>query len=464
MWWTWLACGGGGDKGGDGPTGPAEPTLDDNFGVVEDQGTEGCDNLVPECLYPFPSDAYVTAEGTLAIPKLFANLFDPASTNRSHGYGAATPILFQLPGAVPPPSTVFDPADSLSDDGLVVLVDATTGRRLPHWIESDWLSPDQDPPLIVIRPSLPLPRGHEIVVGVRGLVDAAGDVVPATPAFAALRDRQASEWLGVHARRRHFEDVVFPALEGVGVVRDELQLAWSFPIQTDADATAPMLAVRDAVFAALPADGPEYTLDRVVVCDGVDDDPDCHPSIRVIVDGTARVPSAMDAGDDLGVRNLRLRRRRSARGRRRHRSVAVPLPDPARRLHRPGSDPRAAVRPRLPGFVRREVNGGWIRESGRAAGLGPARHRHAGHERRPIATTCGSRDPARRRRAASRSCTELAMAGGREPARAATAGRRPPWPPTPSPSLHRGDGRLAWDPWHGLVPRELARAARWARW
>lgn len=440
MWWTWLACGGGDDKGGDGPTAPAEPTLDDNFGVVEDQGTEGCDNLVPECLYPFPSDAYVTAEGTLAIPKLFANLFDPASTNRNHGYGAATPILFQLPGAVPPPSTVFDPADSLSDDGLVVLVDATTGRRLPHWIESDWLSPDLDPPLIVIRPSLPLPRGHEIVVGVRGLVDAAGDVVPATPAFAALRDRQASEWLGVHARRRHFEDVVFPALEGVGVVRDELQLAWSFPIQTDADATAPMLAVRDAVFAALPADGPEYTLDRVVVCDGVDDDPDCHPSIRVIVDGTARVPSAMAAGDDLGVRHVR----RDDAG-----AVVVEgFEDWPFRLQLPhaafdGAEP-VPVLQYGHGLLgdKGEADNGWLREMADRLGFAILACDMQGMNT-AIATTWvgviatdGGRFP---------DLQELTWQGVTnqlvQQRLVATS-----LADDPEPALHRGDGRLAWDP------------------
>jgi hypothetical protein len=300
MWWL-FACG-----GDDKDAGPAEPGLEDNFGVEEDLGTDGCDNLLPECLYPYPSDAYVAADGTLAIPILFLGLFDPAATNRNHGFGVASPILFQLPGATFPADPPFDLAPSLDDDARIVLVDATTGERVPHWVESDWMSPEVDPPLFVIRPSVALPRGHEVVVGVRGLTDASGAVVEAPEAFAPLRDQQASRWKGVHARRDHFEDVVFPTLEAAGFAREELQLAWSFPVQSDEDATAPLLAVRDAVFAALPAGGPDYTLDRVLVCDGGgDDDPDCHPSIRVIVDGTARIPSAVLPADALGLRLVR---------------------------------------------------------------------------------------------------------------------------------------------------------------
>jgi hypothetical protein len=301
MWWL-LACQGGKDG-----TGPTEPGPDDNFGVVEDLGEDGCDNLLPDCLYPYPSDAYVAADGTLAIPSLFATLFDPTITNRSHGFGSATPILFQLPGALPPEGAVFDPGPSLADDARVVLVDAATDQRIPHWVETDWLSPDLDPPLLVIRPSIPLPRDTEVVVGVRGLVDASGAEVPAPEAFVALRDRTASHWKGVHARRDHFEDVVFPALETAGVARDELQLAWSFPVQSTERATGPLLAVRDAVFAALPPQGPAYTIDSLLVCDGGgDDDPACHPSIRVIVDGTVSVPSAMLPPDELNIRLARL--------------------------------------------------------------------------------------------------------------------------------------------------------------
>jgi hypothetical protein len=189
----------------------------------------------------------------------------------------------------------------------VVLIDATTAERVPHWVEGDYLSPDADPPVITVRPAVPLPRDTTIVVGVRGLTGADGSVAPAPEPFAQLRDAQATEWTGVHERRAHFEDVVFPVLEAQGVPRDELQLAWSFPTRSASDATARMIAVRDAVLDALPPGGPEYDIDQILTCTGdPGDSPECHPSLRTIIDGTIYVPSVVQAPDDLGVRRLRL--------------------------------------------------------------------------------------------------------------------------------------------------------------
>ncbi|MCA9603962.1 MAG: hypothetical protein KC619_00075 [Myxococcales bacterium] len=293
------------------PDGGPMGTLEDNFGYTEDQGTEGCDNLSPGCLWPFPSDAYVDGDH-LALPDPLLPSrgrvsFRPGSTEVMRGFGAASPIVFQLPGAAIPAGVApFDSAPSLEDGYPTIVLNADTGERIPHWVETDFLSPSLTPPVFVIRPAIPLPRGARIVVGVRGMPAEDGGTAEPTEAFAALRDRTVSRHIGVHARRAHFDADVFPVLEAAGVPRDTLQLAWSFPVQSDADATAPLLAVRDAIFAALPAGGPEYRIDAIYVCDGGGDDPpECHESIRVIVDGVAMVPSVMEAPDDLGVRMVR---------------------------------------------------------------------------------------------------------------------------------------------------------------
>ena len=283
--------------------GGPEPTLEDNFGVIETLGTEGCDNLLPDCLYPYPSEAYVTEDG-LALPDpVLATrraTFHPDELNRSSAFGAASPIVFQLPGAEAPGPGPFDSAASLAEDFPTLVIDASTGERIPHWVETDFLSPRMDPPLLVIRTAVPLPRGGSIVVGVRGLA------VETPAAFAALRDGTASEWIGIHDRRAHYESVVFPTLEAAGAPRDSLVLAWSFPVTGEAEATAPLLSARDAIFDALPASGPEYAIDSIIDCDGVDDPDGCHPSIRVILDGTVSVPSVVLPPDDLGVRRLRV--------------------------------------------------------------------------------------------------------------------------------------------------------------
>ncbi|MEZ4235942.1 MAG: hypothetical protein R3F59_07215 [Myxococcota bacterium] len=141
------------------------PPLSENYGVEEDRGTEGCDNLLPDCLYPFPSAAYVDADGAVQLPTTPFHgdtVVDPVPMSHNVGFGAATPILFQLPSDVPvvlPAPGPFDSALSLDDGASTFVVDASTGERIPHWVESDYLSPNMDPPLIVIRPAIPCPAG-----------------------------------------------------------------------------------------------------------------------------------------------------------------------------------------------------------------------------------------------------------------------------------------------------------------
>ena len=146
--------------------GDPEPTLADNFGVEETQGEPGCDNLLPACLFPFPSDAFSGAEG-IELPRspfLGSTTLSVESFASNKGFGAASPILFQLLDAEPP-GEPFDSAPSLEPGHPTVLIDAATGEWIPHWVEHDYLSPELDPPLLVIRPAIPLPRGTAIVVG-----------------------------------------------------------------------------------------------------------------------------------------------------------------------------------------------------------------------------------------------------------------------------------------------------------
>lgn len=285
--------------------------VDDNFGLVESIGEADCENLeLSDCIYPFPSRHFVRS-GQLELPPEGLpegednDGFSPDSFRRFTAFGAATPIIFQLDGAVIPDVPPFDVTSSLSETPVTVLVDASTGERIPHWVELDYLSAEMSPTLFTIRPSIALPRGTEVVVGIQGWTNESGDLA-ATPApFAALRDETGSEWLGIHERREHYESVVFPALEGTGIAREDLQLAWSFPVRSTEDATANMLDVRDAIFDALPPEGPEYRIDNLTVCEGSPLPDGCHPSIRVILDGTSFVPSVMEPADVLGVRHIR---------------------------------------------------------------------------------------------------------------------------------------------------------------
>ncbi len=365
----------------------------------------------------------------------------PDDLERYSAFGTGSPILFRLPGAVPTDDHVLDGAPSLDDDASVIVVDATTGERIPHWVESDFLSPSADPPVFVIRPAIPLPRGTEVVVGVRGLTDASGTVVAATEPFTALRDAQASQWLGVHARRDHFESTVFPALEAQGWSRDSLQLAWSFPVRSADTATARMVAVRDAVFEALPADGPDYRIDSVLNCPGELDDPvECTPEIRVVVDGVAFVPSAMGPPNELGVRQIRL----GPQGE----TVVEGVEEWPFRLQIPhiafdGADP-VPVLQYGHGFLGAgdEASGGWVRRMAERQGVAVLSCDMQGMNEADVVTWLdvllndGGQFP---------TLQELAMQGvtnqlvQQRMVRTTLA-------TDSTPELYRDDGRLAWDP------------------
>lgn len=291
----------------------SEPGLADNFGVRETQGEEGCDALIPDlCMYPYPSGAFIDDEGFLSIPEAgriqgsAAGTMSTAALETHRGFGTASPVLLRLSGAVVPEGIgPYDPSPSLAADAKTLMIDASTGERIPHWVEIDSFAVTASPPVITMRPSIPLPRGTTVVVGLRGWEDEAGDPLAPSPAFAALRDQEASRWKGVHARRQHFEDVVFPTLEAQGVARDELQLAWSFPVRSGEEATSNLLGVRDAIFDAWPQDGLDVEWTSTLVCTPGDEPSGCPSGIRVILDGLLDIPSVMLPPDELGVRLVR---------------------------------------------------------------------------------------------------------------------------------------------------------------
>ncbi len=297
------------DQGDTGPslggTGGDDPGLDDNFGVEEAEGDPACENLLPgNCLMPFPSDRFRGEDGHLdfgedALPLLASGRRTDGSFFRTvDGYGVASPILIQWPGAtLDGAPAVFDPAASLEADSKTVLLNATTGERIAHWTETDWMTDDLDAPVLILRPAQPLPAGTRVVVAMRGLVDATGAALEPTPGFLALRDQQRSETVGIHARREHFEADVFPVLESAGIARGDLQLAWDFTTATHADAITDLVTMRDRMMDAVGADGPAYTIDRVEL--------EPHASIAVKVWGTVSVPSFLGEPDAVGVRRIR---------------------------------------------------------------------------------------------------------------------------------------------------------------
>ena len=80
--------------------------------------------------------------------------------------------------------------------------------------------------------------------------------------FRLYRDRLGTEDRTVEDRRDDMEDV-FVALDGVGVERDDLQLAWSFTTASTANTTDTILHMRDETLDGLEDAAPEFEINTV---------------------------------------------------------------------------------------------------------------------------------------------------------------------------------------------------------
>jgi hypothetical protein len=248
-----------------------------------------CDDLDPSvCLLPFPNDHFTTADpstptgrrvdfGVLDMPRNVAGKpIDPTDWNRADGFSPGSLIVSRVPGLDTPAALartgavpITDLARANDEDAPIVLLDADTGKRALIWSELDMTVPQADRTLL-IRPAKNLIEGHRYIVALRRLRDASGKLIPAQPAFAALRDRTAAADAG---RQAHF-DRLFRTLERRGIERRSLYLAWDFTVASARSLAGRMLAMRDDAFAQLgdtnlrdmkvAGSAPQFTIDQVV--------------------------------------------------------------------------------------------------------------------------------------------------------------------------------------------------------
>lgn len=292
-------AGGGGGPDGGSALAPPNPKVHGGTTLVGPYLSGDCDPIVPEhCLLPFPSDVYLVADDATVTGRHveFGPATLPANSNgvqaapdefrHSDGYSPGAGILTFLSGAtidgLPGPLGI---ADSLKDDCPTVLIDAETGQRVPHFAEVDVNAATDDERAFIIRPVVRLEDATRYIVAIRNVKNAAGDVIPPSPVFQALRDGTESDEPSVAARRALYADV-FARLAGSGVEKNDLQIAWDFTTASRENNTRAMLHMRDEALAALPADGPAYTIDQV--------DTDPSASIHLRITGKVTVPLYLD--------------------------------------------------------------------------------------------------------------------------------------------------------------------------
>ncbi|HMC70003.1 MAG TPA: hypothetical protein VKJ07_12680, partial [Mycobacteriales bacterium] len=237
-----------------------------------------CDFLDPaKCLYPFPNDYFTVPDRSTdtdrrvqflpdSMPRNAAGVpIDPTEWNRNDGFSPGSAILTVVPGldlARTGAAPETDIGQSLHANAPIVLLDATSGRRIPYWAEIDQSAPAADQRALVVRPAVNFREGHRIVVGLRRLQDASGATIEPGDAFRAYRDGTKTTDPTVEERRPHMQDVL-KALGGAGVKRDDLFLAWDFTVASRRNLSERMLHIRDNAFESLGNSAPAFQVTQV---------------------------------------------------------------------------------------------------------------------------------------------------------------------------------------------------------
>ncbi len=211
----------------------------------------------------------------------------------SDGFSPSSTVLAFLPGAAT--TGLVDPlniADSLAPDSPTIILDAETGELVPHWAELDMSHGDDGRRAFMLRPARRFDPDTRYIVAIREVVDQDGVALPPSEGFAALRDGTASEDPAIEARRPLYVDI-FDRLAAAGIAREDLQLAWDFTTASTENLTERALTVRDAGLAALPADGPDYSIDNVTM--------DPAPGIAMRLELTITVPLFLDSPEAGGA-------------------------------------------------------------------------------------------------------------------------------------------------------------------
>lgn len=291
---------------------PAYPYTGASDLIVEN--SDRCDPTADGCLLPFPSNHLTVADPTTptgrrvafaqaSLPATTGGLqADPAPWNDLDGFSPSAALLLQIPDvdlAASGAAHVTDLAPSLDADSPVVLLDATTGERLAHWVELDSYAEAGSTPTLFIRPAEAFRESHRIVVGIRGLVDTSGAPIAPSEGFLAYRDLVRTSDVNIENRRPAMEQT-FADLAAAGVERGELQYAWDLTIASSEALSGRLLHMRDDAFASLDGKAPTFTVsyDQASTREGVAREIRGTYEVPMYLTGTGQAGSSLVIGPD----------------------------------------------------------------------------------------------------------------------------------------------------------------------
>lgn len=283
------------------------PIADDDAGAAVSLPEGDCDPIDPShCTFPWPSNLYLRRDPTRATGYALTfgatslpvsgngDPIDPHPMNRFDGYGLGTPILTSFPNLDVSMMAGEDHIErSMLADAPALLyeVQGATLQRIPYIVELDGQEPMVERKTLFLRPAVILKENTRYVVAFRNLRTTAGAAIAPSPAFARLVAGTTTGDVALGTRQARFDEV-FTMLEGAGVPRATLTLAWDFQTASGESLHGRLLAMRDDALARVGSTGPHLTVDDVRTFLRTDDGSGrpVDPDIALELGGTFEVP------------------------------------------------------------------------------------------------------------------------------------------------------------------------------
>lgn len=253
---------------------PSQPSLDMEVDVAQDMVSdvasdldadippslipEGCNPVAYEhdCFFPFPSDFFrkdgkIQLEGAAAIRNAQDQEVDILGESNADGFSPHPGIVIRIRGGFDHESLIFHTGDvekTVTAPLQTVLINATTGERVPHFAERFEGSTQPELQYLAIRPMVRLSEGVRYVVGIRNLTRG-GEPLSPPEGFREIATGLVR--LELESELARYEGDIFPVLKASNFEREQLYAAWDFTVRTQATIEGDLLHLRSLALDAL---------------------------------------------------------------------------------------------------------------------------------------------------------------------------------------------------------------------
>lgn len=272
---------------------------------------QDCDPLMEfHCSLPWPSNLYLADDantatgyalnfGATTLPSTGRGVhISPEQFRTLDGYGVSSPILFHFANLDRTGwAHELDMSASTEDanaQALLLRVNADGSlTRVPYWIEEDLLNAKEAERIVFMRPAVILEEATRYIVAFRDLKDTSGAAIARSEAFDLLVQGATSQEPELVGRQARFDEI-FELLDGHGVTKDSLTLAWDFVTASTDALHGPMIAMRDQALEILATESGELTFTEIEAYQRDDSsEPLFNDRIAYQFYGTFRAPNFM---------------------------------------------------------------------------------------------------------------------------------------------------------------------------